>query len=1009
MFSNSLNTILALLLFLSLGCGLKIGEKNKSENVAEIQGSSCLTQSMDGLKLFFKGDATDMQISESIMCLQNVLISFKDNIRGKNQNSYTPEEIGNFLTKQFLKNGTDFNADLLAEIMNLKVVLVGGNTSAITKSEIDAIASIIARLKPDLIALNPHMKVIFSKWTPDTDSAMREKKFVDAKTAFEVFLNHIGLMLASTQRGYEIKDLINLAVEVAKFTNSTADSIKIIYNAKNFVIKFKLTLIGGNGALIGNEWIPFAKTLNEAFFQILRFKYFFNDLKDDQISEKWKVYENVATDISGLFQDLMTFKNSLILPNNEIISLLEEAKPLLINVVINADLIQQIGKLKIVILGNHEDGLGANSWSKNDFRILNKKAPVLFKNIGIILQNFKYLKTNKDGFRKNEIKYEDFNRAEQLAISSIGELSEQVEESYDLMDLKALIVNLSETLLKDSLKLPDNFAGTMELVKSAKYTLTGMLGSGVSKLAIQILLKVGFRTYAHYVEYTNFIDVFKLDEKEFSYNFDKLITKAKETLSLELNLKSNHIVSTEELSQLLLTAQTQKFLNTGFNQSGLNSLFKSLWENVLNPPENRLAKKVLPGLNGEALQVVSAELGFWIENQKIIADIFTVKFEYTKKDLLIELAKKTKTPSLAELYKVVSANGLMNFNEKGYLKILTDSNGLYHIKDLNNTNLARAISRIIIRAYANDPERISKLNGVILEEVQYAFDQLKPFVISIDLVDPEDMGFISSRFRESNLFLSVSNGDNISSFEEINHMVLHILSGIQRAESLKLIAMDKCLKAKNEVIFKTEFGQNCLLDVYFKEENSFSEMPGFAKLKSEKDEKGELRLSPEQNKAYYLGLLKAAGYVPNDKVPEEERTVFLRDANLFPHVIQYVEMIYFTHDADHDGYLQKEEAFKAYPIFAETMKPVQKQLNLEEKDMIGLFVWLLKKGTIFPINNMKKFVKDHECNLNNDSKTCAQDWTIKATRIDIGKIFNLIAALTAPKPPEPQANSGPSP
>ena len=1004
MFSNICRVSLAVIFFLTLGCGLKLGEKNKAVNVLEIKSGSCLDKATGQLKTFFAGDATDEQIGEAVMCLQDVLLAFKDNVRGKDQDVYTPLEISGYIAKKF-PSGSALSADLLVEIMKLKVVLVGGTADALTKNEVQALASIIARLKNDVVRLNPHMKLIVSKWTAPTDSEMKEKKFLDAKSEFETFLNKIALLLGSSGRGYELNDLMNLAIEAIKSGNGNAATIKTLTDAKLLIFKFKLTLIGGSELIVGTEWVPFTKTLGETFFQMLRFKYFYDNLNADQVPEKFKVYEQVIADVSNLMQELLTFKKSSAVKNSEIVELFEAARPLLTNLDINAELVGQIGKVKVALLGEREDGQGSLNWSVQDFKNLTAKIPVIMKNAAVLVQNFKHFKVNKEAFRKKEISYADFSKAETVILAAVSEISTLIQGSYDLNELRDLAINLSKTLLKDKLKLPENFSALIEVAKSAKYALTGNPGAVLTVQNIQLMLNVGIHGYANYVELSNFVTVFNLEEKEFAGAFDLFFTKVKTTLGLELKLKLSHVITAEEISQLVLTAQTQKLLNSKFTQKSLDSLFKALLQNILNKPEDRLAKKILPGINSLALQIVSEEMGLWIENQKIISELFANKSEYVKVDLVSELARKAKTVGGSELHKVVSAPGLMNFNEKGFLKILTESNGLYHVKDLNNTNLSRSFSRVVIRAYANDLERVNKLSGVLLEEVQFGYDQLKDFVVSLDLVDPSNTVFISSRFREANLFLAVSNGDSIGSFEEVNHLLLHILSGIQRAESLKTISMEKCLKVSNDIQSKNELGQNCLLDLYYNEENSFAELPGFAKMKTEKDEKGELKLSPEQNKTYYLSLLKAAGYVSNDTLPDDQRTVALGDASLFPHVVQYVEMIYFSHDANKDGYLQKNEAIKAFPIFNEVMKPVQKQFSLEDKDMVGLFIWLLKKGTVFPINNMKKFAKDHECNLNNDSKTCTQDWTINASRIDIGKIFNLIALLTKPPAPTPPPSS----
>ena len=347
MLSKNYNIALAIVLFFTLGCGLKLGEKNKDANVMEIKSASCLNQSLDQLKLFFAGNATDEQVSESFMCLQDVLLAFKDNVRGKQEpDSYTPAEIAGYIAHKFSKEGSGFNTGLLVEIMKLKVILVGGTADKLTKAEIQALASIVARLKNDVVKLNPHMKIIVSKWAPETQPEtqpktqpetqpdlqpeMKEKKFFEAKMAFEAFLNRVALLLASSGQAYELQSLLDLAIEVVKNGSSGADTVKLINNARNFVIKFKITLIGGTEALVGKEWVPFAKTLGEVFFQMLRFKYFYNDLTPEQVTEKFKVYELVGVDVSNLLADLLTFKGASLLKNSEITDLLEAAKPVIL-------------------------------------------------------------------------------------------------------------------------------------------------------------------------------------------------------------------------------------------------------------------------------------------------------------------------------------------------------------------------------------------------------------------------------------------------------------------------------------------------------------------------------------------------------------------------------------------------------------------------------------------------------------------------------------------------------
>lgn len=1008
MFSKTLSLGLATLLFLTVGCGLKLGEKNKTENIAEIKGASCLRDSVEQLKTFTKGDATDDQVAESIQCLQNVLIAFKDNIRGASKEGYTPQEVGNFITDQFLKDGTKFSDEFLTQVFKFKVLLVGGEEQFLSKPEVLALSSIIARLKPGLVKINPHMKLIVSKWTPQNNSE-DEQKYKKAKKEFEGFLISVSSLLASTERSYSLSDLINLAVEIAKFVKSDDSTVKKIAAAKALIVEFKLSLIGGNDALVGKEWISFGRTLGEVYFQSLRFKYFYDNLKEDQVAEKWKIYEYLAVDVSTLIQDLLTAKGDNDISNAEILNILDAAKPLISNVNVNPELLRQVGKLKDIFFGTNrtKDDI---KWTKSDFAALSAKAPILFKNVGVILQNFKHLKVDKEGYRKNLIKYEEFNKAEIAIAQAVKELSEQIVNNYDLGDLKLLIVNLSETLLKDNLKLPDNFDDLMELLKSAKLTLTGQKGSEISKANLQLLLNVGIRAYSHYVEFTNFINVFNLEEKGFINSFDKLATKVEETLALELKLKSNHMISTSELSQLVLQAQSLKFINTKIRESTLETILNALWSNILNNPESRLAKQIQPGLNSVVLKQIGQELHLWINNQKAITDLFDKKAELTKEELITGLQRKS---GLLELKRAISAPGFMNFNDKGFLKINTDTNNIYRVHDLSNSNLGVILGRVVIRSYAEDIQRVNELTGASLVEVQTAFAHFKQLLHDLSLVDESNNTFIESRFREANLFLAPSDGNAYASFTEIHHLILHILSGVKRANSLEKIILEKCLKSENkEDINKSLIDQTCLLDLYFNERASFDDLPAFLNMRKTSPQNGSINSefcakdentesedckTLELNKAYYLGLLKAAGHIEPDTEPY---TVILGDANLFPHVAQYVEMIFSTHDKSKDGLLQKEEALKAYPVFAETLLLLKSQAafkDFEGNDFLGLFVWLIKKGQITPINTMKKFAKDHVCNLDPAPPApCAHDWTTNGSRIELGKIFTLIAAFTKP-------------
>lgn len=1024
MFSKRIVLLLsALAMAATVGCGIKLGEKNKTadENVAKIAGADCLTPSMDSLKKFVNGDATDDEVSASLVCLQDVLGVFKDNVRGHDKNAYTVQEIGRFISDKYLKNSSALSSNLLDEVGKLKVVLVGGAPDEVTKAEVDALRDLIGRYKPAIVSLNPYMKILVQKWQPDgqfdTDN---EARLVQAQTVMGQVLAGVTNDLAASGRPYELQDMLSLATEISQQFGVSSATVDLITRAAPLVLKAKLSLIGGNTAVVGNEWNSFGKIIGGLYSQLLRFHYLVTPLRPDDTLRAWKQYSIVASDVSGLMQEVLAGRKSsggTYLKNSDLAEMAADVTQIMPSLNINGELITQVAKIKLMLVGDSD--AGSDGWSANDFSKLKDKAPVICQNLGELLKDFKTLKIDKDALKQNRLNYADFNTAESSAQTAVGNVAGVIDGSYDLADARTLALNLSQTLMKDKLKLPENFDKLMVVAASAKYTLTGESGTGLSNKSIKLLLNVGIRAFANYAEFSNFVSVYTIEEQNYILNFEKLFTKIKTTFTVEMLSKTSHKITTDELTQLVVTAQEQDVLKTALTKESLDTMFNALWANVLNSPEKRINDhKSLDGLNAPALLNLAREVDLWILNQKIISDAFSRKPEYNKQELQALFAKSYKDvqsnydeKTLAELPQLLAAKGYMNFNSKMYLKILSDTNGLYHVDDLVMSNIARAASRVLIRSFANDLDRVNNLTGISLDEAQYAFNQFKNIIVELNVISASSAEtFIASRFREANLFLSVGDGDDSASFAEIHHLILHIVSGLNRAKDLTAVALDRCVKNQTDNLAEKNMDEDCFIDVIYHETAAFEDLPEFLKLREQ----------PEaDNKAYYLALLKAAGYVPNDS-----KTVKLSDASLFPHVVQYLEAIFFTHDANRDRFLEKNEALAAYPVFKNLITILAKPYpTLQPDDMPGVFIYLLKytkpPKTLPEKLKFGAFVKDHDCS---DNKPCMKDWDIQSTRFDLGKIFNFIADATKPTPtpsptpaptpapnPEPQPQPNPQP
>lgn len=992
-----------------LGCGLKLGEENKDKEVAEVGGASCLTDSTESFKKFIKGESTEDEVGVAVDCIQKVLLTFRDNIRGQTKNAYTPEELSKFLTKNVLKDKSELSPAFVLQFFKFKAVLVGGSGTQLTRDELTALSSVVGLLRPEFVRLNPHMKILTGKWQVTAPASDEDKqKFSAARGALGKALDTIAGLLARGQRTYALQDLFGLVEEVLKLSSGSyeADKLAKIEKLKPLLIEFKSVFIGPGLEIRSDEWSRIGLTITELLSAKYRLDYFSRPLPEKDLSGRISVFQDIASDITQGLAQLMLSKGDRAVTNIQIQNIIARLKETAPDLDIKPELVEQIGKIKLVLIGSA--GRTYLEWTVNDFQSIHEKIPAVFSFVRTALTNFEHFRVNGTAFRKDLIKHEDFLKAETSLVGAVDAFGLQLMASYSLTDLKALVLGL-QPLFKDSIKLPANVDDLFVLVYAVKFALTGETGPQLTVPNMQLLMKVGIRLYGHYVEFANFVQPFSMTEKQFTANLEPVIGKLSQSLALELRLKESHKLTSEEIAAVVIGAQNAKILDTKIKQESLVALFDGVWSNILNTPEKRMSEDkpqpTLGGFNQEALMNLGLELKHWFDNQKAIMAIFENKAEYKKEDLVAELKKRVdetrddavRRAALDELYRVVSSNGNMNFNSKGYLKILTPQNGLYHVLDVVNSNFAKTVARIFLRSYITDKERFANLTGITLAETQTGFDQFKNVIYDLDLLSRNNPDFISGRFLEANIFLSVSNGDADVSFEEFHHLILHIMSGLTRASALDKLAQTQCLKARSETPILSEFDQECLLNLYLNENDAFSDMPEFLKLKLPGG------YTVEQNKKYYMSLLRAAGHVPND-----HNTVLVKDASLFPHVVQYVEMVYDRHDANRDGYLGKDEATTAATtVFSDLIYSVVKK-KFKKPEYPGILIYLLRCGSL-PVTEASQikllgFIRVPSCKANQWSK-------IKSGRLDVGLLIEAMAGIkrSTPPPGMTPVNSEPPP
>jgi hypothetical protein len=270
-------------------------------------------------------------------------------------------------------------------------------------------------------------------------------------------------------------------------------------------------------------------------------------------------------------------------------------------------------------------------------------------------------------------------------------------------------------------------------------------------------------------------------------------------------------------------------------------------------------------------------------------------------------------------------------NDQGRLFISGTKEINYSLDALLQLNMVRSLVLWAIHSFAPNQDR----RGIPEDKVASLYQKIKPIFVDLDILAKDNMTFAANRFREANLFTPHGNGDDYISWLEGIDEVQFILSGISIDQQLEDDLVGKCMKAEERSKRDTLVKFSCIRSAYA---NSLPKMathlPGFG---------AWMETNRSLWESYFENTLKSAGYIPNAK-----EMVKREDLALFPHVVQYIEMIYALHDSDSNGFINATEAVKAFPIYKNIFKKLAaKELaagDITEDDLPGLFCYVLKKG-----------------------------------------------------------------
>ncbi len=976
--------LFSILLILLSSCGIVLQEAPINTKPVEIQSSKCLNQAVEDFKLFFLGTAQKQNIEQAVVCISQVLIAFKDNIKGDEDGIYLPNELSYFVEKNFLNPSQKITPEFLKQIMILKKTLVGGDQTKLTAQEVIRLSELILSLKKPVGDLNDEMlflssKKVFTNYSDEDKDLFFQTKKVEVNSSIQAIFG----IFVQSGLSYEINDFMEFIKQAALFAQAKPETVTAIEKTKVFVINFKINLVGGGSAIQSKDWLVIAKTFHQIYFEYLRYDYFLVQDIAATTNRKWKVYSDIALEVTDYLELILSEQQKNGLTNQQIYDLVSSAYAIFTDEVITLDLVEDADILKQFILGQKQTQAGV--WKSGDIALFQNKIPMFTKNTGLILSYIDLIESNIA--TNTAMSKTDFRAIEKDFRLAVITLSDLIDGEITKSQILKILNDLNANQLIDELRLTAKTNEVVNLIFSLKGTLSNQQSDLIRKDDVKKLLLFGSQILLKKYEYELFVKPHSVFTKEFNLNLKDLITMSKPILLEIIKQKNSKKLTHVEVADLLYHAQFFADLPKVIAPKNIQAVVIMLMSHVFRSPEIRLnGGAVKTFIDQESAHYLFSELSRALDLQLKSFDVFkdVIQLEYTqfkeiiKKSTLDMDIDSVESDMFGEIRRLHKTKYPLNFNSKGQLDF-----SLYPISFITHTDfykslLSQNMSRFLIRSFSTELVNVQTLFGLTEPELQTPYNIIKPILVSLEFTEEKNITFISSRFREANLFVLHANGDLYINFEEIHDIILHVASGLSRSADIKPVVIEKCLPPLNDLTNnQTTVSEDCLLEAYWESAAGFDQIPSYLRLKDQ--------FTIVQNKAFYLGLLKTAGHILNDK-----KVVAFVDMDLYPHVVQYIESIYKKYDANLDGVLVKNEALIAFPVFKPTIKLVLKGITgggvISEEKYPGVFMYLLKyKRPPKGLSETFKFLSFIDK---------PELWDAKTNRLDLSEILMFIAEVT---------------
>ena len=241
----------------------------------------CLEKFPHEMALYLSDELSSQRLNEMTDCVQGALELFSQWTQGAAPDRYLGSELQYFLNKYLLQEH-QISDSMMIELMKLKVLLFGGSSESLTRTEIKRLRTFLERLRDQSQRLRGSWKTLLLS-DPKAQFSFSELEDLKKKVMKEVFEFFEGTEIASSQYGWI--DFEKFILEFDQFLGGKAE-LKVLQKWFPLLKQLKITFLGENRNLtLGDLWREQLEWAGEAYF--LSLKYYYHLRLDSFFSDRY--------------------------------------------------------------------------------------------------------------------------------------------------------------------------------------------------------------------------------------------------------------------------------------------------------------------------------------------------------------------------------------------------------------------------------------------------------------------------------------------------------------------------------------------------------------------------------------------------------------------------------------------------------------------------------------------------------------------------------------------------